>query len=79
MPLNLSPDDAQLYADGCRRNEMLKHAAEAVGDKVAAKKARQANTQLYHHFKARELPHEPSMSLEERVRRLELIIKELMG
>jgi len=83
MNLNLSPEDLAEYTRRCLENEINKQAAIACGNVQGAKRARQANTYLYKEFAKRQLPPSPptpwereqSMSLEDRISRIEQHLK----
>jgi hypothetical protein len=79
--LRLSPFDLAEYARLCLSNEKIKQASIRAYDIAGAKKARQANTALYKEYESKQLPekvpsyqetHHKYLSLEQRIRRLEI-------
>ena len=76
MQLKLSDEDQAEYTRRCLANQAVKERAMAAGDKVMAKKARQANSALYVEFSRKTIYEERTkatyeMTLEERIARIE--------
>ncbi len=76
MQLKLSPEDQAEYTRRCHLNQAVKEKAMADGDKVMARKARQANSALYVEFSRKTVYEEQTkstyeMTLEERIARIE--------
>lgn len=76
MQLKLSDEDQAEYTRRCLANQAVKERAMAAGDKVLARKARQANSALYNEFARKQLHEEQTkttyeMTLEERITRIE--------
>ena len=82
MSLNLTPEDMADYQRQVRANEEIKQDAMMRGDKLTARKARQANTAIYKNFHEKQIyvpptpwEREQSMTLDERVSRIEQHLK----
>lgn len=83
MPLNLQPADLARYNAELAPLEAAKQAAKASGDTRAAKRARRSIGALYDRYRDLEPPPPPptaweienAMSIDERVDRLERVLK----